>query len=70
MLLLSNKNETSAENVRKLAMIDSLYPPDTTKSRIEASFLLERSEVSNSTAIKGFEKVIEYYEVHGRVNDY
>jgi class 3 adenylate cyclase/plastocyanin len=28
MLLLSNKNEASVENVKRLAIIDSLYPPD------------------------------------------
>jgi class 3 adenylate cyclase len=53
-----------------LANKDQILVSTTTKSRIDASFLLERTEVSSNIAIKGLEKVIEYYEVRGRVNDY
>ena len=59
-----------ASRLEGLANKDQLLVSTTTKSRIETSFLLERFEVSNSAAIKGFEKVIEYYEVRGRVNNY
>lgn len=58
-----------ASRLEGLANKDQLLVSTTTKSRIETSFLLDRFEVSNNTAIKGFEKVIEYYEVRGRVNN-
>ena len=58
-----------ASRLEGLASKDQILVSTTTKSRVDKDFSLKRIIDSSTGVIIGFEKVNEYYEVCGRLND-